>query len=464
MSWGIGNILHRRVLQVISRDGRCFAVLLMFTAMAASTGATAQAGADTGQSAAQHRDENGEMLSRRPAAIVGAISYNSDANVDVRGGARTGGAYLQRIGLIADADLDRLVRWRGATAHLSVHAIEGDGLSGLRVGNALTVSGIEAEPALRLFNLWVEQKLGERLTARVGQFTAAQEFMISPTASLFINSTFGWPGSFAFDLPSGGPAYPLAGQGVRLGFTADAKTVFRVAIFSGDPAGQGVGDPQRRDRHGFNGFRLKGKPFAIAEVGRSAGGPDPGWSLLIGGWVHFDRFDDLRFDSEGRPLALPSSTGQPFRHDRNYAVYAVAERRLWRSGARSVQGFARISASPTDRNAIDLYVDGGASFSSMFQARPDDVFGIGFAIARVSPQLKSLARDGAALTGPLSPPPAFEGVIEASYQLKINTRFYVQPNVQLIVHPLGGLLTDGPGVDPLPRSAIVLGLRASVRL
>lgn len=81
-------------------------------------------------------------------------------------------------------------------ANMSLHLINGTGLS-TRVGTLLPVSGIEAEPAARLFNLWVEQRFGDGTTLRAGQFTAAQEFAVSPTAAFFVNSTFGWPASFA---------------------------------------------------------------------------------------------------------------------------------------------------------------------------------------------------------------------------------------------------------------------------
>ncbi|MDF2117690.1 carbohydrate porin [Roseiarcaceae bacterium H3SJ34-1] len=443
-------------------SARCHLVALCLAFMQASAALAQTAAPD--QSNAQHRNENGEMLRPDSDPVTWTFTYNSDVNADVSGGNGTGGAYLHRLGVIGDADLDRLVGWRAASAHISIHAIQGSGLSALRVGNALAVSGIEAEPALRLFNLWIEQKLGDHVSVRAGQFTAAQEFAVSTTASLFVNSTFGWPGSFANDLPSGGPAYPLSAPGVRLAAGADDKTMFRVAAFSGDPAGRGGGDPQRRDFYGLNGFRLQGRPFLIGEIQRSAGGHDPAWSLTIGGWVHLDRFDDLGYDTRGISLASPLSNGQPLRHAGNYAVYAMADGRLWDWGARSVHGFVRASASPADRNALDLYVDGGLSVTSLFTTRPNDVFGIGFAIARTSPRLRSLIRASAEIAGTPVYPPGFEGVIEASYQLQLKPGLYVQPNIQLVVHPSAAMLTDPGGFDRTPRNAVVIGIRTSFRL
>lgn len=414
-----------------------------------------------GTANAQHQGENGEAAAHRQSAVNLALTYNSDANYDVTGGARTGGAYLQRLGLIADADLSDLLGWQGASAHLSVQGIQGQGLSANRVGNLLTVSGIEAEPALRLFNAWIEQKTGSGLAVRVGQFTAAQEFAISSTANLFINSTFGWPGSFATDLPSGGPAYPLAAPGARIAAQPEPKTLVRAALFSGDPAGRGAGDPQRRDLHGFNGFRFKGRPFAIAEIVRSSGGTEPLWSATLGGWVHFDKFRALSPSTEG--FGPDGSEPVSFRRLRsNYALYVVGDGLIWRRHGRSVRGFARFSASPSGRNPIDLYVDAGLTLAGLFRSRPQDVFGVGVAVARISPSLRA-ADPRNAVTGKLGRVAGYEGVIEASYQIHASSSVAVQPNAQLVLNPSGWVEAIGTP-RPSERTAFVLGVRTSVRL
>ncbi|MEG3175351.1 carbohydrate porin [Sphingomonas sp. RB3P16] len=246
--------------------------------------------------------------------------YTGDANADISGGAATGTAYLHRIGLIGDIDVQSAFGWRGARAHVSVHSIIGTGPSAYRVGNVLTVSGIDAEPALRLFNLWIDQKPGDRMTLRVGQFNADQSFAISATASLFVKSSFGWPGSFAADLSSGGPAYPLAAPGASLSVTVAKHTAMRLAAFVGDPAGPGDGDPQRRDLHGF----------------------------------------------------------------------------------------ARVAASPGNRNVIDLYGDAGLTLTGALRSRPDDIVGVGIAVARLSPDLRALHLDSCAIAGVSCHAPAAE--------------------------------------------------------
>ena len=411
----------------------------------------------------QHTRENGPAAQDRPDPISLTLTYGADVKAIVSGGHRTGANYLGRLGIIADADLDALLGWHGATAHISVHQIHGQGLSQHRVGNLLVVSGLEAEPALRLFNLWVQQRIGTGTTVRIGQFTAGQEFAISDTASLFVNSTFGWPGSFATDLPSGGPAYPLAAPGIRIAVAPDARTSLRLAIFAGDPAGPGEGDPQRRDRHGFHGLRFAGRPFIIGEVQRSSGGDRPGFTIRAGGWLHLDRFDDLRLDAVGRSLAATNPGAQGLQHRGNVGLYGIVDIALWHAPAdpgRRISTFFRASFSPSDRNAIDLYADGGVAMSGPMQSRPNDVAGIGFAIARMSPALRSLARDYERLTGVRGARPDFEAAVEMSYRAQLGSSLYVQPNVQYVIHP-GGRRPSPLGVGPPTADALIIGFRTS---
>jgi porin len=426
---------------VADRSGRFRIVPRVLASLALIAQAPAPAAPATPSE--QHGHENGPAEGAGPLRLT--LTYGSDANALISGGRQKGADYLGRIGLIADADLDRLLGWHGASAHVSIHQIHGRGLSQHRIGNLLPVSGLEAEPALRLFNLWVQQAIGARADIRIGQFTAGQEFAISDTASLFVNSTFGWPGSFAADLPSGGPAYPLAAPGVRIAFAPDARTGIRLALFAGDPAGPGTGDPQRRDRHGLNGLRLAGKPFLIGEAQRSSGGADPAVTMRLGFWLHFDRFADPRFDSGGRSLAAPGA-GAALQHRGNAGVYGIADIVLW----------------PADRNVIDLYADGGVTLRGPVPGRSADTIGIGLAVARISPALRGLARDLGDLTGATGPGPDFEAVAELSYQVQLGRGISLQPNVQFVIHP-GGRQPTPLGLGVATPDALVVGMRTSAR-
>jgi carbohydrate-selective porin OprB len=147
------------------------------------------------------------------------FSYYGDAFDNPVGGVKQGPGYDGRFSIIIDGDLDKLAGWSGAKFHASIQSIFGTQFSAANLDNLMLVSGVEAPPTIRLFNLWIEQDLTSKASLRIGQFTAAQEFIVSKNADLFVNSTFGWPMLNTQDLPSGGPNYPEAALGARLQVT-----------------------------------------------------------------------------------------------------------------------------------------------------------------------------------------------------------------------------------------------------
>ncbi len=427
---------------------RSLGILTGVVLASCATAAAAQPATSLGVAAARHRDENGGALETAKGPVALALTYTSDANANVSGGVERGADYLQRVGLIGDLDLDRAIGWRGAAVHVSVHAISGEGLSGHRAGNLLTVSGLEAEPAVRLFNLWVEQKLPTGGSLRIGQFTAAQEFAVSPTASSFINATFGWPASFAADQISGGPSYPLAAPGARLSQPLGKRTSLMLAAFAGDPAGPGEGDPQRRDRSGLQGWRFARGAFLIGEAKRSIGNAA---AVNLGGW----------YQTANAPLLDPAPDTQGKRG--NWGVYAMADVTLTRRhGAAGpvLNGFIRASYSPPDRNAVDLYLDGGLTITGLLRSRPQDVLGVALAVAHFSGDLPGRAPSA----DPSIHVPTREVAFELNYQAKLRPNIIVQPNVQLILDPAYALASDSEAAMPLPRHALAIGLRTYIKL
>ena len=88
----------------------------------------------------------------------------------------------------------------------------------------MPVSNLEATDATRLFELWLEQHMfNDKLAVKFGQLAADAEFVYQRGRRLFLNGTWGWPSITAADLPSGGPAYPLATPGVRVAINPNDK-------------------------------------------------------------------------------------------------------------------------------------------------------------------------------------------------------------------------------------------------
>ncbi|MGH6842987.1 MAG: carbohydrate porin [Methylocella sp.] len=196
------------------------------------------------------------------------FGYVADGLAIPAGGVKQEAAYEGLLYMALDADLAKIAGLDGLSFFcVNAYQIHGRQLSGSSIFNPATVDNIEARPTTRLFELWVEQNLGELASIRIGQLTADTEFFIGEFASLYINGTFGWPVIFTLDLPGGGgPHYPLSTPGVRLKVNPDDHLALLTGMFNGDPAGTGfVGTEQIKDPAGLN-FRLKGPPLLCASA------------------------------------------------------------------------------------------------------------------------------------------------------------------------------------------------------
>jgi porin len=400
--------------------------------------------------------------------------YTGDLFTTLSGGFSRGTTFGGRLDLGLEADLEKLMGWKGATFHVNGFLIHGRGQTADHIGNLFAISNAEATPAARLFELWLEQKIGTFASLRIGQLAADSEFLTSDRAGLFINGTFGWPGITGADLPSGGPAYPLATPGARLELDFGESTKLRLGVFNGDPAGPfrpGLDpNPQRRNPDGL-AFRVNDGTFLIAELEHKYKlGPAalPG-VVKAGVWYHSGSFDDQRFDTIGRSLARPFSSGIPASLRANWGPYAIIDQTLFKLPGkkkedRDVGVFARISGSPDDRNLVSFYVDTGINVKGPFPSRPDDVFGIGFAYAKISDRARALDFDTQRFGTPGFPIRDYEALIEVSYKYQVVEGWTIQPDFQYVMHP-GGHVPNP--LDPTQTVAIkdaaVFGVRSTVQ-
>ncbi|HEX4408632.1 MAG TPA: carbohydrate porin [Xanthobacteraceae bacterium] len=437
----------------------------------------------------QMTDWGGARTRLEQAGVKFTFNYYGDAFNNPTGGIQQGPGYDGRFAGIVDADLEKLIGWNGADFHASLHQIHGTQFSVTNPDNLMTVSGSEAPQSTRLFNLWVAQDIGNDANIRIGQFTAAQEFQISDNANLFVNSTFGWPLLSGDDLPSGGPNFPEATPGVRFRYNPNASFTFQAAVFNGDPAGPGVGNPVERDPHGL-AFRVNDPPLFIAEFAyaydharpepvpqnpkeesgarRQAQTPattDLPNTIKVGAWLNTGLFNDQRYNTAGGLLA---ASGSPLQHHGDYALYGIVDHELWTDPGmpdRSLNVFLRGTAAPGDRNLIDLYVDCGITLEASFSSRPHDTVGIAAAYGHISPRASAFDRDAIAVTGTPMPVRDFEATIELTYQWVVAKNWYFQPNLQYVVHPGGNIANPnaGPGIVSSIPNALVFGLRSFVQ-
>nr|WP_210336452.1 carbohydrate porin [Rhodomicrobium vannielii] len=397
------------------------------------------------------------------------------------GGAYQGATYMGRLEMLVDADLEKLWGAKGLSFHVNGYQIHGEALEKYLGGPLMTISSIEALPSSRLFELWLEQKFGERVSLRAGQLAIDSEFFISATAANFINATFGWATIWAQDLPNGANAYPLATPGVRLKLDISDNLAFLAAVYNGDAAG--CADGQRCNRNGTD-FRLQDPPMVLEEFQykynqraedkesdpnesvkadeeadgkvsavekkrrdrknkEKADTPTDPWSLpgtfKIGAWQHFGTFDGV-YSSTLIDNDYEYVQRQRFR--RNFAFYGVIDQQIYahpKEPEKGVSIFVRVAGAPTERNLVDFYIDGGVFLSGFVPDRPDDTFGAGIAYAQVSNDaivgdtVISYAVDPNYLVR------NFEAMVEVFYKYQVVSGFYIQPDLQYMWNPGGNV-------------------------
>jgi porin len=400
------------------------------------------------------------------------VNYTGEMIGNPVGGAQQSAIYEGLLELGIDGDLDRIAGLKGASFHINAFQMHGHGLSTYNLYNYSTISGIEGRPTTRLFEAWFEQEVFDGTASiRVGQLAADTEFLASDFDALYWNGTFGWPNLTSYDLPGGGPHYPLTTPGIRLKLMPNETTTFLIAVFNGDPAGAGldISLSEVKNCCGIN-FRLKDPPFFIAQADFEYALPltsdGLAGKLRIGGWQQFGAINDKFYASDGRVLTDPASNGDPIVHYGNQSTYAILDQMLWhrpgQNAWRGIGAFIMAIAAPADRNLISLEVQAGVNFMGVWDARPDDIFGAAFSYTRISPYVGALQRAEAASLGNV-PAQSYEIALEATYQAQIVQGFFVQPEFQYIFRPGAGLINPiNPSAGQIP-DATVFGLRTVVK-
>jgi porin len=374
------------------------------------------------------------------------------------GGLKQGTHFDGLLDVYMNADFERMAGWKGLCFHANGYQIHGTSITAQDLGSIVRASNIEAFPSTRLDEFWFEQKLlNDLISVRFGALAVDTEFLIAHSAGAFIDSTFGWPTISSVNLPFGGPNYPFASPGVRVSVEPNDHFKLMIDVSDDNPIGPCPNnlDPGQCNTNGLE-FRLNDPPLLLVEADyaydKNRGLPG---TIKLGGWKDFGKFDGQRFDG-----ALQGTTGaNPLLDDSSYAIYGVINQTIYRlpdqSNGKGISVFARVVGSPSDRNPINAYADGGIVFTGMIARRPNDVFGIGVAYTGISDDASTFERDdGLSVIG------NHEVLLEMSYTAELRPGWTLQPDLQYIWNP-GGNVPDDSGSRAV-ENAMVVGARTTM--
>ena len=383
------------------------------------------------------------------SAISVAGVYYAEVFSNTAGGLRQGTYYDGLLHLGMYVDMHKLGFWRGLCFHTNGLQIHGQSITADAVGSLMPVSDFEATPATRLFELWVQQRLfDDRLAIKLGQLAADATYVLG--SGVFLNGTWGWPSITAVNLPSGGPAYPLATPGVHAVVTPNDKLTLQFGLYNGDPSKPDCkGSPQVCNSNGLE-FRFDDPPLLMIEGDYQHSQDGLAGTIKIGGFNHFGKFE----------LQDVGPNGTARRVNNNYGLYGIIEQFVWRlPGSEEPKGvklFGRAVGMPSDRNVIDFYADGGISFLGMIPNRPEDALSIGFAYTGISSEV-----DITDLNEVMPGTGNHEALFEICYTIQLASRWRLQPDFQYIWQP-GANLPNASGKIPLGNAAVV-GARTTIK-
>ncbi len=415
------------------------------------------------------------LLSRYGVSL--AIQETSEVLGNATGGVKQGAEYDGLTQAILQLDTQRAFGWYGGVFNISALQLHGRNLSAENLESLQTASGIEGDRATRLWELWYDQKLlpEDRLDIRIGQQSADQEFIVTPNGAYFVNTMFGWPLVPSVDLPGGGPAYPLSAPAIRVRYRPINPVAILLGVYSGSPVTNNAGDPQVVNPSGVSFPTNTGTltflelQYSYPSLGGMAypgQGAPLGHTYRIGAWYDSERFADQARSADGLSLASPNSSGVPLEHHGDYSVYAVADQMVWRKADdpnRSVSVFGRAMDTPQgDRNLIDFSLNAGLVYHDPVANRADDTLAIGMGYAHVSKSVQAYDRAVAALDpGVYSPIRTTETYLEATYQYQVHPWWQIQPDIQYVFNPGGGL-ADPDNPNRRIGNELVVGVRTNV--
>jgi porin len=440
-----------------------FCAILSVTAVASdeSTAKTSPPAADLWSRAFATGDWHGLRMQSSNSGITPFGSYTGAALGIVSGGMDQGVAYSGWLILGVELDLERVLKWKGATLHVATLDTHGPSASDF-VGDLGALDGYDAYDSFRLYEVWLEQGAWNgRLSLRVGLMAFEEEFFATDRSGNFLASGFTSPVGLWSNLPF--PTAPDSTLGVRLRVEPVPGFYIMSALFDGNPSTGNYPDPtpgaagSNEFNHWNTHWALRGDEGAlwITEIGFSINKPaeaeadsaDPksarpqrrglAGDYKIGFLYHGDRFGDI---GEATLAALDSSIApeKPRTGGRNYALYLSVDQEIWRERGTEDQGlgaFFRGTWMPENRNFLDYTFACGVTYKGLLPGRDEDQFGVGFAHYHVSDAVTGAIRRSNRGDSLDEPVPVYECLFEANYCCRVTPWLSVQPQLQYVIRP-----------------------------
>lgn len=308
------------------------------------------------------------------------FSLDSEVVDNLGGGIAPGsvGDTLARLGFVLDGGALGLPQ--GSRIKATLQRTQSGQPSATRVGDAQSVTNIEAASRSRFYELWYGQPVGAHWELRAGLIAADAHFDVLDSAGLLLNGSFGAEPIWSGDTVA--PIFPMSGIGAMATLHVGAWTS-RTGVFQADP----------QDR---SSALHRGSTWMEEGAWHGSG------TYKLGAWSY-------RPDGPAE-AQLPQA---------NWGAYLSMDQPL-EGGDNPPSAFARAGWSPRRVGAVGYDFEAGVLVPGPLPGRSQDQFSLGVARAR----FRGLGT---------------ETTYEATYQIVLAPHLALQPDLQYVVHPDGTL-------------------------
>lgn len=344
--------------------------------------------------------EGNEELTEGPFRF--GASYISDNVNNLRGGIRSGHGYLGMVNFALGFDAGKAGLWEGGTFFINAVNTHGATPSADMLGDRQVVSNIEAGDHTYLQELWYKQTLGN-VELTLGLQDMNVEFANSDNGAIFLNSSFGILPIISGNIAA--PLFPLTSLGFTAKWNVRGNTAWLNAIYDGSPTDFGYNPHNLRWE-----FASGDGILAISEIQQRIEIRCLPGTYKLGVFTH-NHLLEKNFN-RSFPDSLNHST---------FGVYAYADQKILARGERSLDLFIHTGYSPSKTCSHDAYLGAGVSFYGWLSQAKDDILGL--AIAHVN-FAEGIGRETA---------------IELTWQKQVHQNIFIQPDLQYVIKPSGGI-------------------------
>ncbi|MFK4873506.1 carbohydrate porin [Novosphingobium sp. ZW T3_23] len=375
------------------------------------------------------------------------INYTSEDLIAVRGGNSDALVHAGQASFTGQADMERLVGWKGGAVTLSISHRDGQGIN--------TRSGIGAllgpqeifgrGNVTRISQFWIDQKLGDRVSLRVGRSNPGSDFEEFDCDFINLSYCGNQVGNIVSDYWYN---YPISQWGAIAKVATGSATYVKVGVYQVNPRNLTTGFLDVLNPSGGTGALVPAEFGWSPRVGRNGA-----ISVKVGGWYSTAARDDVYLDRERAPAA---ASGLPFQErDGSYGGYSsvVARFHTHEGGDRNVKIFFNATLADAATSIVDRSLAAGMVWTGPFAARARDQVGIAISANHLNRRLADYRRERLSLGFAAGLPGTSENALELFYGAQVSRFLQIRPDVQWLHRP-GGTKAN--------RDAIIVGARTAV--